>query len=185
MGCINFKGRLKALLKGSKQKDAGGPEQGSGTPSLASTAADPDSRSEPTSGPARAPRGPVIAAQSPPEQALPAPASPPQPAGSDTTSPTPNGDLWAQAYAMLQTREPELAKDYWQHLASRQGGEEDNSQVDELHLSTPRSVNSIVKQLSDRRDKEQLRVPLLGMNIKVREQAEKLVKFFLWADPAI
>ena len=42
-----------------------------------------------------------------------------------------------------------------------------------------------MKQLLDDREKKQWRVSLLGRDIKLREQAERLAKFVLWSDPLV
>ncbi len=112
-------------------------------------------------------------------------ASPAPPAASDATSSTANRDPWALAYDIFRTREPKLVEDYKKHLASLQVGEVDNSRTDEADLSKTRSVEAIVKRLSDQREQNQWRVSLLGADIKIREQAERLVKFLLWADPVV
>jgi len=52
-------------------------------------------------------------------------------------------------------------------------------------LSTPQSVESVVKQLLDNREMKQWRISLLGRDIKVRKQAEKLAKFLLWSDAIV
>jgi hypothetical protein len=70
--------------------------------------------------------------------------------------------------------------DYTTHLASLQ----DNAAAS-VDLSNPRSVEYIVKQLLEDREKKQWRVPLLGKNIKIREHAERLAKFLLWCDPIV
>ena len=54
-----------------------------------------------------------------------------------------------------------------------------------IDLSAPRSVEVIVKQLLEDREKKQWRVSLLGRDIKLREQAERLAKFVLWSDPLV
>jgi ankyrin repeat domain-containing protein 50 len=70
--------------------------------------------------------------------------------------------------------------DYKKHRASLQ--ENATSSAD---LSTPRSVQSIVNKLWEDREKKQWRVSLLGKDIKIREQAERLAKFLLWSDPIV
>jgi hypothetical protein len=70
--------------------------------------------------------------------------------------------------------------DYKTHLASLQ-----DDAVASGDLSTPRSVEYIVKHLLENREKKQWRVPLLGKDIKIREQAERLAKFLLWSDPIV
>jgi len=52
-------------------------------------------------------------------------------------------------------------------------------------LSTPQSVESVVKQLLDDREMKQWRISLLGRDIKVRKEAEKLAKFLLWSDDIV
>jgi hypothetical protein len=81
---------------------------------------------------------------------------------------------------MLQEREPELMADYKKHLASLQDGATASAD-----LSTPRSVESITKQLLEAREKKQWRVSLLGKDVKIREQAERLAKFLLWTEPIV
>ncbi|KAB5536125.1 hypothetical protein GE09DRAFT_1176620 [Coniochaeta sp. 2T2.1] len=114
------------------------------------------------------------------------PASPgPQPAAPSTasdaaSSPSHDVDPWGAAYNIFQEREPELTADYAKHLASVQG---DPAATTEL--SVPRSVELIVTQLLEDREKKQWRVSLLGRDIKIREQAEKLAKFLLWSDPIV
>ncbi|KAJ6036165.1 hypothetical protein N7540_000444 [Penicillium herquei] len=101
-----------------------------------------------------------------------------QPRVSDTVALALNDKFepWNHAYAMLVEREPELMEDYKKHLAS-------------LHeLSTDGdswSVESIVKQLLENRQKKQWRVSLLGKEVKIREQSERLAKFLLWSSPIV
>lgn len=85
-------------------------------------------------------------------------------------------DLWARAYEILQAREPGLVSDFAKHLASLHGDSDPLS---------PRSIQSIVTRLLDDRDKKQWRVSLLGKDVKIREQAEKMVKFLIWSDSIV
>lgn len=103
-----------------------------------------------------------------------------QPTASDPLHVSDDFELWTRAYEMLQTREPKLMEDYKKHLASLQ-----HDGATDADLSTSRSVESIVKQLLDNREKEQWRVSLLGKEVKIRQQAERLVKFLLWSDPLV
>ncbi|KAE8394506.1 hypothetical protein BDV23DRAFT_5179 [Aspergillus alliaceus] len=89
-------------------------------------------------------------------------------------------ELWTRAYKIFQTREPELMEDYKKHLTSQQY----NGATD-ADLSTAQSVESIVKQLLDNREKKQWQVSLFGKEIKIREQAERLAKFLIWSDPIV
>lgn len=70
--------------------------------------------------------------------------------------------------------------DYRKHLGSLQ-----DDAAAGADLSTRRSVESIVNALLEDREKRQWRVSLLGNDVKIREQAEKLTKFLLWTDPIV
>jgi ankyrin repeat domain-containing protein 50 len=198
----NMKGfsKLKdSLLGGAKKKADGGSEGGSGVSSpSANSAADFTSTptaSAPASGPAKGPPTMPVIAQSPAEHIVssvlkplkptatsPAPAPSAQFAASDATSSAPSHYLnpWTRAYGIFQSREPELMADYKTHLASLQ-----DDAAASGDLSTPRSVECIVKQLLEAREKKQWRVPLLQKDVKVRDQAERLAKFLLWSDPIV
>jgi hypothetical protein len=81
-----------------------------------------------------------------------------------------------RGYLMLKEREPELVNFYENHLATR----------DFLTGSlTPESAKSMVEKLSQEREKKQWRISLFQKEIKVREQAEKLIKFLLVSDKVI
>ncbi|SPO03478.1 uncharacterized protein DNG_06161 [Cephalotrichum gorgonifer] len=103
----------------------------------------------------------------------------------DNDSINSNVDPWKRAYQILQERENELLADYTRHLASLQGETSAAADLDTPFLETPRSVESIVERLLENRDKKQWRISLLGKEIKIREQTERLAKFFLWSDPVI
>lgn len=193
------KGRL---LRKIKEKPDGGAEQGgvfSSSPTPTPTPTGPTSLLAPAA-PALRPAKPssitTVAAQLPPEQAAPSvaqlpnpaptlPASAPlssQPTDSDTISPpTSNGiDPWTLAYEIFQEREPGLVSDYKEHLASRQG-----DAAVSADLSSRQSVEAIVNELLETREKKQWRVSILGNDVKIREQAEKLAKFLQWADQVV
>lgn len=99
------------------------------------------------------------------------------------TSLSDSNDLWAFAYVILQKRDPELVEGYQTHLSLAQR----NSSVDavDTDLSNPRSVESLMTRLLEDREQKQWKVSLLGKDVKIREQTEKLVKFLLWADPVV
>jgi hypothetical protein len=86
-------------------------------------------------------------------------------------------DLWMRAYLMLQAREPELAKLYENHLTSTH-----NFLTGSL---TPESAKSMVEKLSQEREKKQWQINLFQKKMKIREQAEKLIKFLLVSDKVI
>ncbi|KAJ5996289.1 hypothetical protein N7522_007949 [Penicillium canescens] len=75
--------------------------------------------------------------------------------------------LWARAYKLLQTREPELMKEYKKHLASLQ---RNCSTV--ADILTLQSIETVVKQLLDDRKKKQWRVSLLGKDKDTRANRE-------------
>lgn len=85
-------------------------------------------------------------------------------------------DFWARAYEILQDREPELMGNYKKYLASLQ---------DDTDSFKATSVELIVSRLISDREKKQWRLSLLGKNIVVRQQVERLAKFLRWADPLI
>lgn len=66
------------------------------------------------------------------------------------------------------------------HMASLQ-----DDSATTTDLSTSGSVKSFVEQLLDNREKEQWRVSLMGKELKIRQQAERLVKFLLWSDKLV
>ncbi|RYO81906.1 hypothetical protein DL762_006888 [Monosporascus cannonballus] len=86
------------------------------------------------------------------------------------------------AYKIFQERDHEhkLVADYEKHLASLQGDGAANAD-----LLNRQWVESIVNKLSEDREKKQWRVSLLGRDVKIREQAERLVKFLLWSEPIV
>jgi ankyrin repeat domain-containing protein 50 len=100
--------------------------------------------------------------------------------GGSSSATTPNVDPWTRAYKIVQEREDRLMADYNVHLASLQG-----DAVASADLSTSRSVESIVKKLSEDREQKQWRVSLLDHDIKIRTQVERLTKFLLWSDPIV
>ncbi|OQE19230.1 hypothetical protein PENFLA_c019G00926 [Penicillium flavigenum] len=106
----------------------------------------------------------------------------PDPSSSHTTptSSSESDDPWELAYGILQAREPKLVEAYQAHLRLAQ---HDNSV--HTNLSNPRSVQSVMTKLLEDREKNQWRISLLGKDVKIREQTEKLAKFLLWADPVV
>jgi hypothetical protein len=89
-------------------------------------------------------------------------------------------DLWAQAYALAKKREEELMKDYERHMASL----EDAPAATKSFLD-PHDVEVYVNQLLEIRQKKKLQASILGHDIKMREQVEKLAKFLLWSDSIV
>lgn len=89
-------------------------------------------------------------------------------------------DPWMKAYNEFKDRQPELAADFETHLASLKGGTTSNA-----NLSSPDFVKSITEQLLKNRKDRQWRVPLTDEDIRIREPAEKLAKFFMWTDPYV
>jgi hypothetical protein len=89
-------------------------------------------------------------------------------------------DLWALAYRRLEDQEPKLVKDYQDHLSLV-----DHNNPVPTNLSDPRSVELVIKQLLEDREQKQWKFSLLGKEVKIREQTEKLAKFLLWVDPVM
>ncbi|OQE38555.1 hypothetical protein PENCOP_c008G07144 [Penicillium coprophilum] len=102
------------------------------------------------------------------------------------SSPTPSKSgsqdigTWNGAYEVAETRKPELMRDYASHLASLQG----KATTKRIILSSEFVENAMNRLLKDQ-EKKQWRLPLLGNNVIVRRQAEKLTKYLLWADPVV
>ena len=107
---------------------------------------------------------------------------PTQPKEPDTDAVLSNQDIdpWMQAYQILEARQPKLTADFRKHLASLQGGTASSAD-----LSSPSFVKAVIENLLGSREDKQWSVSLLSKDIKIRQQAEKLVKFFLWTDPFI
>lgn len=89
-------------------------------------------------------------------------------------------DLWALAYVLVREREEELMKDYEKHLAALQDHPADAQNVFAAH-----NIESLVNKLLDTREKNKIQVSILGRNIKVREQIERLAKFLIWSDSIV
>lgn len=71
-------------------------------------------------------------------------------------------------------------EDYKKHLASRQ-----DDAAAHADLSTPRSVECIIKQLLEDREEKRWQLSLFGKDIKIRENTERLAKFLLWSDSIV
>jgi hypothetical protein len=86
-------------------------------------------------------------------------------------------DLWKRAFDILQEREPHLVTDYKKHLAPGDNNTDP--------LETVQSTTSVVKQLSEDREKKQWRFSFQGKDVKFREVAEKLIKILIWSDGVV
>ncbi|CAG7917050.1 unnamed protein product [Penicillium olsonii] len=81
---------------------------------------------------------------------------------------------------MVLARERELMEAYARHLTSLQGESAENTD-----LSVPKSVESAVEQLVKLREEKKWRLSILGKEVKIREQVERLAKFVLWSEPIV
>ncbi|KAJ6056383.1 hypothetical protein N7444_005481 [Penicillium canescens] len=88
-------------------------------------------------------------------------------------------DLWTLAYEKLEQRDQELMHMYKQCLGLSL---QDTSIAD---LSSSKSVSLVVDRLLDDREKKRWHLSVLGKDIEVRKQVEKLQKFILWSDPLV
>jgi hypothetical protein len=88
-------------------------------------------------------------------------------------------DLWTQAYKKLEQRDQELMHMYKQCLGLSL---QDTSIAD---LSSSKSVSLVVDKLLDNREKKRWHLSVLGKDVEVRKQVEKLQKFIMWSDPLI
>jgi hypothetical protein len=71
-------------------------------------------------------------------------------------------------------------EEYGRELANAQG----DTAID-VNISNRQSVEALVNQLLDNREKKQWRISLLGKDIMLRRQVERLTKFLLWSDPIV
>ncbi|KAL3488415.1 hypothetical protein BJX62DRAFT_240109 [Aspergillus germanicus] len=119
------------------------------------------------------------------ETSLSEPPSPePSPMTPRTSPPSDSADytgyLWARAYNLVRERDPVLMEEYGRVLANLQG----DTAVD-IDITSRESVEALVNQLLDNRDRKQWRISLLGRDILLRRQVERLTKFLLWSDPIV
>jgi hypothetical protein len=176
---MGFYSKLRLARKKIK---AGRPEGSGGAPSLTISppALGGPANSLTTTSTGQYPRQSMLSVPQPPNPTPAAMCSLSQPAAFAPLTLSDDFELWTRAYKIFQTREPGLMDDYKKHLTSQQY----NGTTD-ADLSTAQSVESIVKQLLDNREKKQWQVSLFGKEIKIREQAERLAKFLIWSDPIV
>jgi hypothetical protein len=190
-----FRGRLSGK---SKKEPSSGPKQADKVSSSATEISDPVFPSITAAPASRLAKNSsvttAIAEQHPAEQGAPSvarpvdsiptppPSCPAQPTASDAADISPTTDIkpWARAYEVFEERQPELAGDYKKHLDSVL-----NNSAAGVDLTNTQSVQRTMKQLLEVREKEKWVVPFMGKDIKIREQAERLVKFLLWFDPIV
>lgn len=111
---------------------------------------------------------------------LPTPPSlrhPGQPPASGTSSASDTADLWEQAYEIFRKQEPKLAEDYKKQLSGNTTAIAD--------ISSRQYVETSLKKLLEDREKKQLKISILGHNVKIRKQVERLAKFLQWSDPLV
>ncbi|KAL6829384.1 hypothetical protein J3E69DRAFT_331164 [Trichoderma sp. SZMC 28015] len=89
-------------------------------------------------------------------------------------------ELWARAYTLAKERDEQLMDDYERHIASLEG-----VSVDGKSFSAPHDVKVHVNQLLELRQRREIQVSIMGHDITMREQIEKLAKFLLWSDAIV
>ncbi|QYS97233.1 NACHT_N domain-containing protein [Trichoderma simmonsii] len=89
-------------------------------------------------------------------------------------------ELWARAYTLAKEREKQLIEDYERHITSLEG-----VSVDGKSFSAPHDVKAHVNQLLEIRQRKEIQVSIMGHDITMREQIEKLAKFLLWSDAIV
>lgn len=90
--------------------------------------------------------------------------------------------LWDRAYILVQGREPELMEEYRHQIVVVHQGDGQAAGTD---LTCRKSVESLVNHLLDYREKRRWRISLLGKDITLRRQVERLTKFLIWSDPIV
>jgi len=184
MGCFSrTKDRLLRRTKEKPDGEAKGSGGGSSSAAPPSKTANISSVPTITTQPVPQVKLPISQTLSP-VSASPAttPSSIDQTAASNKVSPPIRADTdsWTRAYKIVEEREPELMTDYKRHIASLQGGT--TTSGDPL---TPQTIESVVSKLLEDREKKQWQVSLLGKDIKIREQVERLATFLLWSDQIV
>ncbi|KAK8863178.1 hypothetical protein PGQ11_009413 [Apiospora arundinis] len=91
-----------------------------------------------------------------------------------------NPDIWAAAHEKFVKQERELATDYATHLAAVS----DAATARPTGSMSADSAKSIVEQLQKEREEKQWHATFYGKDFKLRAQAKKLAKFFVWCDNA-
>ncbi|KAJ5372585.1 hypothetical protein N7517_004591 [Penicillium concentricum] len=186
---------MRRLLKFKRREASNGDPQGNSaitsSPPMESEKIAPSTTSRPASSLKLQPAGPSVgaassspttvgAAQSKSEQDVasisPSTGSSPPPYSSTSQ----DNDTWSRAYELAANREPDLMRDYANHLASLQP-----NSTTKRNISSSDFVEDVVNQLLEDRQKKQWRLPLLGDNVIIRKQVEKLTKVLLWSDPVI
>ncbi|KAK4066387.1 hypothetical protein Trihar35433_6814 [Trichoderma harzianum] len=89
-------------------------------------------------------------------------------------------ELWSRAYALAKEREKQLMEDYERHITSLEGVAADGKS-----FSAPHDVKAHVNQLLEIRQRKEIQVSIMGHDITMREQIEKLAKFLLWSDAIV
>jgi len=84
--------------------------------------------------------------------------------------------LWAKAYAALEQDEPDMIRSFKQDISSTT-----TTQASVTPADLARSIELKLKK----QDSERLIVPFFSKQIKVRDQAEKVVKFVMWSKNVI
>ena len=84
--------------------------------------------------------------------------------------------LWAKAYAALEQDEPDLVKSFKLDASS--------ITTTQVSITPPELARNIELKLK-KQDSERLMIPFLNKQIKVRDQAEKVVKFIMWSKDVI
>ena len=92
-------------------------------------------------------------------------------------------DLWSRAFKMLETEDPELTAEYTSFLKQKYAGEE--TQDDASPALQTSTVRSVLDTLVEEREQKKWRFSVLGSEIVVREQVEKMLKFVMWTDDVV
>jgi hypothetical protein len=166
------------------RREKGVKQGGEGSCSPASATTDQISTSPPV------PTSPALA-KLPSKQAEPSYLQPPnhlstvalsiRPAGQPTVSATPSTsesrDLWKSAYDKFRREEPDLLSGYDKHVLGDAAVNAD--------LSSRKSIETALNKLLEDREKKQWKVSVLGHDVKIRAQVERLTNILKWSDPLV
>ncbi|KAK8013197.1 ankyrin repeat protein [Apiospora marii] len=111
--------------------------------------------------------------------------SPIVPAQNVPTPANTNPDVWVSAYEMFVKENPDLAKAYHEHLSTICTSDGSTTTDLAVNRMSPNWTKSIVDKLLEKRLGEQWHIELGSKDIKVRVQAEKLAKLFVWCNGVV
>lgn len=98
-------------------------------------------------------------------------------------------DLWIRAHMRLKESEPEVVREYLSNLVTRPEYMPQGQTQSGTFTIDSKSVMSVITKLDQQRTDDQWRIKwttgFLKININLRKQVQKLVKFAMWSDTIV